>query len=1045
MPVYAVETFKVSDYGGGHQIWFEVEDFDQRDPPGDQYFPLVDEAGAFGQAMTRASGSGGMVRYTFNISAAGGAGGTWYFWGRVINPSNNSDYMLVEGHPGDAQIPTGPPYPGGDGTAPFDNGDDRIFEQDVGSAGNWGWAPGSIEEGHTKELQDGENTMYIFHRQGNDSKIMDVFMWTDDPGYVPTDDDYINALPGKPSGKALRPDPKDGAMISATWVSATWHPGAFAVSHDVYMGENFDDVNDATVDSPAFQFNLTTDNFLAGFFGFPFPDGLVPGTTYYWRVDEVNDADPNSPWKGDVWSFWIPPTNAFDPNPSDGAKYVDLDATLTWQPGLDAKIHNVVFGDNLDDVQNAPAGSSVAGITFTPAALEAGKTYYWRVDELNPPTTVKGDVWSFTTIPEIPISDPSLMGWWKLDEGEGTTAIDWSGHGRHGSFSGDPQWVAGYDGGALEFDGSDHVDTGYTENLAEYTIACWVISPAAPADASPSGPLHREQNYQFNWNHSDATYRGAAAMDVGGWQAASYVPLEANRWYHLAATYDGNVFNAYRDGVLITSNSAPSGAPDAESNSLKLGRHAEAVQFFTGTVDDARVYNRALTAEEVRQVMRGDTTRAWSPSPANGVISDVARAASVSWSAGDSVSEHAVYFGTDADAVARADASDTSGVFRGLQAGTSYTPPEGVLWGGGSYYWRVDEHNTDGTITKGTVWTFLVADYILIDDFESYNDIPAGESGSNLVYVAWVDGFDNPNTNGSTMGYVTGESLETANVHGGSKSVPFAYNNTTAGISEVVRTFTPSQDWTAHGVTTLSLWFHGAPANVAGRLYVKVNGVQVDYDGDSANLSRPLWQVWNIDLASIGTSLGAVRNLAIGIQGPGATGTLLLDDIRLLRSAAEPPVEIFLDAAAANSITPPMKVYNDPLATGGRYIGTDDGIGDENDTAPADGVATYEFTAQEGVYKIMLRVIITGGSNSFWVRIPTATSQTHEDPDQPGAGWIRFNDISDGDTWHWDDVHSSDHNDGVVNITLPAGQHTLEIARREDGALLDAILITSVE
>ncbi|MHC4681839.1 MAG: hypothetical protein ACYTEK_24510, partial [Planctomycetota bacterium] len=65
-------------------------------------------------------------------------------------------------------------------------------------------------------------------------------------------------------------------------------------------------------------------------------------------------------------------------------------------------------------------------------------------------------------------------------------------------------------------------------------------------------------------------------------------------------------------------------------------------------------------------------------------------------------------------------------------------------------------------------------------------------------------------------------------------------------------------------------------------------------------------------------------------------------------------------------------------------------------------------------------MIVPGGSNSFWVRIPTATSQTHEDPDQPGTGWIRFNDISDGANWHWDDVHSNDHNNEVVNLTLPA-------------------------
>ncbi|MFH1716068.1 MAG: hypothetical protein ABIF19_01845, partial [Planctomycetota bacterium] len=111
--VRAVKNFKVSSSGGGHQIWFEAEDFDERNPAGEQYYPVVNADGAFGKAITRAGGAGGMIRWTFDIKAAGGKGGTWYFWARQINPSNQSDYMLVEGDPGDAQIPTGPPFPGG--------------------------------------------------------------------------------------------------------------------------------------------------------------------------------------------------------------------------------------------------------------------------------------------------------------------------------------------------------------------------------------------------------------------------------------------------------------------------------------------------------------------------------------------------------------------------------------------------------------------------------------------------------------------------------------------------------------------------------------------------------------------------------------------------------------------------------------------------------------------------------------------------------------------------------------------------------------------
>jgi hypothetical protein len=181
---------KVSNYGGGSQVWFEAEAYDERNPDTDQHYKVVDKDDAFGKAITR-MGGGGMISWTFDISKAGGKSGEWYFWGREINPSNQSDYLLVKGDPGDKKIPDGPPFPQGDAQAPFDNGDDRIFEENVGPP--WDWGLRGHGEGHTKELQDGENTMYIFHRQGNNTVFWDVFMWADQSTYVPTDKDYENA------------------------------------------------------------------------------------------------------------------------------------------------------------------------------------------------------------------------------------------------------------------------------------------------------------------------------------------------------------------------------------------------------------------------------------------------------------------------------------------------------------------------------------------------------------------------------------------------------------------------------------------------------------------------------------------------------------------------------------------------------------------------------------------------------------------------------------------------------------------------------------
>jgi hypothetical protein len=196
---------------------------------------------------------------------------------------------------------------------------------------------------------------------------------------------------------ASSPSPANGALHKDTWVNLAWKPGARAVSHDVYLGDKFDDVNDATKQSQTFRGNQTGTYYVAGFPGFAYPDGLVPGTSYYWRIDEVNTVDPNSPWRGEVWSFSIPPKKAYYPVPADGAESVAVDVKLSWTAGFGARLHTVYFGDNLDTVANAAGGLPQGTTTYTPSGLKRAKTYYWRVDEFDGAATYKGDVWSFTT------------------------------------------------------------------------------------------------------------------------------------------------------------------------------------------------------------------------------------------------------------------------------------------------------------------------------------------------------------------------------------------------------------------------------------------------------------------------------------------------------------------------------------------------------------------------------------------------------------------------------------------------------------------------
>ncbi len=200
MPTYAVEIFKVSNYGGGAQIWFEAEAFDERGPQKlyqlrekEAKLPLT--KGAFGDAITNPTGQGGdYLRYDFDIRKAKGKGGEWFLWGRVINPSNQSDWLWIK-EKKDDPVPT--KNPGG-----FVEALHRVFEADVAA---WAW-DGGAREGHRRKLLDGENTMVIFWRQSNNTDQWDVFMWTDNSNYRPTDDDYKNAKemsakPVEPTGK----------------------------------------------------------------------------------------------------------------------------------------------------------------------------------------------------------------------------------------------------------------------------------------------------------------------------------------------------------------------------------------------------------------------------------------------------------------------------------------------------------------------------------------------------------------------------------------------------------------------------------------------------------------------------------------------------------------------------------------------------------------------------------------------------------------------------------------------------------------------------
>jgi hypothetical protein len=249
-----------------------------------------------------------------------------------------------------------------------------------------------------------------------------------------------------------------------------------------------------------------------------------------------------------------------------------------------------------------------------------------------------------------------------------------------------------------------------------------------------------------------------------------------------------------------------------------------------------------------------------------------------------------VYFGTDEDAVKNA--TSASPEYKGNKAlgNESYDP--GKLGWDTTYYWRVDAVYSAGPV-KGLVWSFTTADFVIVDDFESYTD---DDAAGQAIWQTWVDGFGITD-NGAQVGYLLPPYCEQTIVHSGAQSMPLFYNNETGVTnSEATLPLTANRDWTAEGVGELSLWFRGSSTNAAEPLYVSVAntaGSPAIVAQDDANAAQTRsWTQWVIPLqtfADKGINLTNVDKITIGlgtkagVAGPGGSGTMYIDDIRLYR------------------------------------------------------------------------------------------------------------------------------------------------------------------
>jgi len=188
--------------------------------------------------------------------------------------------------------------------------------------------------------------------------------------------------------KATAPNPADRAGDVVTPL-LRWTGGVTATAHDVYLGTS-PDLGPADYQGQ-FPGAITMYFHTAG---------LTPGTTYYWRIDEIDATGTKFP--GDTWSFTTAVQTAYAPRPWNGLHGVAVDADLAWTSGIGAVSHDLYFGtDKAAVAAGAPSTfkGNLAMPLYDPGKLAENTTYYWRVDEHDTAGVLhRGVVWSFTTI-----------------------------------------------------------------------------------------------------------------------------------------------------------------------------------------------------------------------------------------------------------------------------------------------------------------------------------------------------------------------------------------------------------------------------------------------------------------------------------------------------------------------------------------------------------------------------------------------------------------------------------------------------------------------
>ena len=331
--------------------------------------------------------------------------------------------------------------------------------------------------------------------------------------------------------------------------------------------------------------------------------------------------------------------------------------------------------------------------------------------------------------------------------------------------------------------------------------------------------IRTDETIDFNWGGNEPGPGVPADNFAVKWQGVIEIPVsEAFTFY----TVSDDGVKLWINDELVIDNWTNHG--DTEDASAPIALEAGALVPFEmwlyedgGGAVGQLYWESASTAKAViPSSALSLPLRSTNPAPVHGTA-DVSQNPTLNWMAGETAVSHVIYFGETQEAVANA-TPETADVYRGTQAleATSFSP-DSLAWNT-VYYWRVDE--SDGTnVTKGAVWSFTTAEFLILDDFEGYND----DEGFR-IFDAYVDGWEDA-ANGSIVGHEESPFAEQEIVYGGNQAMVFQYAlDDTAWIAEAEREFATPRDLSINGLKALTLAYVGQPGKVGAVAYDDASG-----------------------------------------------------------------------------------------------------------------------------------------------------------------------------------------------------------------------------